>query len=52
MKNIDELSERIRLTAAKLPYDYEHIFIDNNSTDGTVDKLRILAANDKKLKLY
>ncbi len=51
VKNIDELSERIRLTAAKLPYDYEHIFIDNNSTDGTVDKLRILAANDKKIKV-
>jgi len=51
VKNIVELSERIRLTAAKLSYDYEHIFIDNCSTDGTVDKLRILAANDKKIKV-
>ena len=51
VKNIVELSERIRLTVAKLPYDYEHIFIDNCSTDGTVDKLRILAGNDKKIKV-
>ncbi len=51
VKNIVELSERIRLTVAKLPYDYEHIFIDNCSTDGTVDKLRILAAKDKKIKV-
>ena len=51
VKNIVELSERIRLAASKLPYDYEHIFIDNCSTDGTVDKLRILAAKDKKIKV-
>ena len=51
VENVVELSERIRLTVAKLPYDYEHIFIDNCSTDGTVDKLRILAANDKKIKV-
>ena len=51
MKNIVELSERIRLAVAKLPYDYEHIFIDNCSTDGTIDKLRILAAKDKKIKV-
>jgi glycosyltransferase involved in cell wall biosynthesis len=49
--NVVELSERIRLTVAKIPYDYEHIFIDNCSTDGTIDKLRILAANDKKIKV-
>jgi len=51
VENIAELSERIRLIAAQLSYDYEHIFIDNCSTDGTIDKLRILAANDKKIKV-
>ena len=51
VENVVELSERIRLTVGKLPYDYEHIFIDNCSTDGTVDKLRILAGNDKKIKV-
>ena len=51
VQNIVELSERIRVIANKLPYDYEHIFIDNCSTDGSIDKLRILAAKDKKIKV-
>ena len=25
---------------AQLPYDYEHIFIDNASTDGTIEKIK------------
>jgi len=49
--NVMELAERVRLVAASLPYDYEHIFIDNCSSDGTIDKLRILAANDKNIKV-
>ena len=32
-------------------YDYEHIYIDNASTDGTVPKLRELAAKDKRVKV-
>jgi glycosyltransferase involved in cell wall biosynthesis len=32
-------------------YCYEHIFIDNASTDNTVDILRQLAARDKSLKV-
>ena len=31
--------------------DYEHIYIDNASTDGTVTKLRDLAAKDKRVKV-
>ena len=32
-------------------YDYEHLFIDNASTDGTVAILRELAAADKRVKV-
>src|SRR5512146_371880 len=32
------------------PYEYELIFIDNASTDCTVDKIRALAAQDKRVK--
>jgi glycosyltransferase involved in cell wall biosynthesis len=32
-------------------YDYEHIFIDNASTDGTVSILRRLAKEDKHVKV-
>jgi glycosyltransferase involved in cell wall biosynthesis len=32
-------------------YDYEHIFIDNASTDDTVEKLKDIAKNDKNIKL-
>lgn len=39
--NIDELYRRASLVMAGLPqYDFEYLFIDNASTDGTVDKLR------------
>ena len=31
--------------------DYEHIYIDNASTDGTVTKLRDLTAKDKRVKV-
>lgn len=50
-ENIEELYERVRATMAKLPYDYEHICIDNASTDDTVTRLRVLAAQDKRLKV-
>ena len=32
-------------------YDYEHIFIDNNSSDKTISILRKLAKNNKKIKV-
>ncbi len=32
-------------------YRYEHIIIDNNSTDGTVAELREIAARDKNVKV-
>ncbi len=49
--NIDELYDRIKKVMATLPYDYEHICIDNCSTDGTVAKIRGIAATDPHVKL-
>jgi len=49
--NIQELYERIVTVMATLPYDYEHICIDNASTDSTVNKIKALAAKDKRVKL-
>jgi polyisoprenyl-phosphate glycosyltransferase len=49
--NIDELCERMRKVMAGTGYRYEHIFIDNASTDNTVGKLRAVANNDKRVKI-
>ncbi len=51
VENIDELYNRISTIMAALPYDYEHICIDNCSTDGTVKRIKDIAKNDKHLKL-
>lgn len=50
--NVAPLYERIKAVFAVLPqYRYEHVFIDNASTDGTVDRIKSIAANDKNVKL-
>jgi glycosyltransferase involved in cell wall biosynthesis len=49
--NIEELYQRVAAVMAAQPYDYEHICIDNCSTDGTVKKIKDLAARDRRLKL-
>lgn len=50
--NVVELHARIKATFATLPeYDYEHLFIDNSSTDGTVEGVKALAALDSRVKL-
>jgi glycosyltransferase involved in cell wall biosynthesis len=49
--NIDELCQRIVNVMGALPYDYEHICIDNCSTDSTVRKIKEKAANDRRIKL-
>lgn len=50
-ENIDELYRRIVAVMATLPYDYEHICIDNASTDTTVRKIKDIAERDKRVKL-
>lgn len=49
--NIEELHRRVAAVMARLPYDYEHLCIDNRSTDRTVAKLRALAEQDSHLKV-
>lgn len=49
--NVEELAARIAATMATLPYDYEHIFIDNHSADSTVALVKSMAAIDRRIKL-
>jgi len=50
--NVEILVERVRELFANLPqYRYEHIIIDNHSTDRTVDILRGIAKNDPNVKV-
>lgn len=50
--NVEQLYLRTKETLARFPqYRYEHIFIDNASTDKTVEILRGLAAVDSNVKV-
>lgn len=49
--NVEELHERIAAVMASLPYDYEHIYIDNHSTDHTISRIREVIARDHRVKL-
>jgi len=50
-ENIERLCQEIKLEVQSLNYDYEHIVIDNCSTDSTIDKLREISSNDKNIKV-
>jgi polyisoprenyl-phosphate glycosyltransferase len=55
--SVEELWRQVRLVMEHLPprdgepYTYEHLFIDNASTDGTVDVLREICKSDKRVKV-
>ena len=50
--NIQEIYKRVKGLLASLPkYHYEHIFIDNASTDNTVGILKEIALVDKNVKI-
>jgi len=50
--NVEILRDRIDAVFRELPqYQYELIFIDNHSTDGTVARIKAMAAQDKRVKL-
>ncbi|HEX5392701.1 MAG TPA: glycosyltransferase family 2 protein [Rhodocyclaceae bacterium] len=50
--NVDELHRRIAAQFKLLPeYEFEHIYIDNASTDGTVAQVKALAAKEPRVKL-
>ncbi len=51
-ENVEELYERIKqVMRVQKKCQYEHLFIDNASKDGTVEILRKLAAKDKRVKV-
>jgi glycosyltransferase involved in cell wall biosynthesis len=50
--NVREVHRRLMALAATLPqYRFEHLFIDNASTDNTVAVLRLMAAEDPSVKV-
>ena len=50
--NVEALYQAVKQVFAGLDgYDYEHLFIDNNSADGTVAVLRKIAAQDKNVRV-
>ena len=49
-ENVVPLAEAITEQMGSLDYDYELIFIDNDSQDTTRDKLRVLCSKDKRIK--
>ncbi len=51
-ENVRELHERVLKEMLSLgDYCYEHIFIDNASTDRTVEILKEIAAHDRRVKI-
>src|SRR5215212_5068425 len=51
-ENVEALYERVRAVFDPLhDYRHEHLFIDNASTDRTVDILRGIASSDRNVKV-
>ena len=50
-ENVKELHERIQKAMDGLGYEYDHLFIDNASVDGTVKILKELAKQDPRVKI-
>ncbi|HZB88903.1 MAG TPA: glycosyltransferase family 2 protein [Terracidiphilus sp.] len=52
VQNVRELHRRVLAVAEQLPdYRIDHLYIDNASTDGTADELRVMAAEDPSVKV-
>ena len=49
--NIREMAETVSGIMAETAYEYEILFTDNGSTDGTADVLRELASKDQRIKV-
>jgi glycosyltransferase involved in cell wall biosynthesis len=50
--NVDQLHARLARVREQLPaYRFEHIFIDNASTDGTVARIKQIIARDSDVRL-
>ena len=50
-ENIQKLCLGIKVQMDQLSIDYEHIVIDNSSTDKTIDILKEICSKDKKVKV-
>jgi polyisoprenyl-phosphate glycosyltransferase len=50
-ENVREVYERVRTVMSSLDYDYEHLFIDNASSDNTFGILKLIASVDKNVKV-
>jgi len=51
-ENVQLLSDRVKKVFSVLPdYTYEHIFADNCSEDNTLNILKEMAEDDKKIKI-
>jgi glycosyltransferase involved in cell wall biosynthesis len=50
-ENVEELYARVQKTMEGMAFNYEHIFIDNASTDETVKILKAIAVSDKRVKI-
>ncbi len=51
-ENVEELIRQVQIQFDKMPqYQYEHIFIDNCSTDCTVEILKKIARENKHIKI-
>ena len=51
-ENVREVYDRVKAAMATVSgLDYDHLFIDNASTDRTVEILRELAASDKRVRV-
>jgi len=50
-ENVFELYSRVKEIFKNLNYNYEHLFIDNCSTDKTVSILEDIASRDKNVKI-
>jgi len=49
--NIDELYSRIsKVTKKNKKYNFEHLFIDNGSNDGSIEKIKNIAKKNKKVR--
>jgi glycosyltransferase involved in cell wall biosynthesis len=50
--NVADCHEAVKRVFEQLPgYEFEHVFCDNASSDGTIEVLRLLAANDARVKV-
>jgi len=49
--NISQLCEVIAKEMEKVNYEYEHIIIDNNSSDKTISIIKKIAEEDKRVKI-